>query len=434
MTDRVNLVDAYDNRSVVAKLVNMEERISGAESSIEKTVEDGQTSIDTKVSNGATRINSLMTDLKDIKTEATAAASTAETATATANAAVTKAEDASATIAANVTACANAAADSQGYAITGKLHDGTAVNSADYLQKLTQTTADAAKTSASQASGYAESASNSATAASQNAASAEASAKAASTSETNAKASADAAAASAKTVTPEAFVQVEGAQTVTGAKALTNTGNTIKVASRSTAATSEDVINFGDINAVNGEYNMLVHREGDEPVNGTKVLSSAVICMNSQKVNYQSTRLHSFDAPMRPTGSPLYFALIFAGAESVIKIFHLYVLATRDSSTGEWTVTPSVYGSSIGSYIDSSYTDIRVGVRYPRYVQASSTNTVEFYFSHYGSSYNQCDSVTVLAANSHGGDPLVLSHVNEVVSKPVEADTSDYKYTEVLLS
>ena len=39
MTERVNLVDAYSNRSVVAKLVNMEERISGAETSVEASAE-----------------------------------------------------------------------------------------------------------------------------------------------------------------------------------------------------------------------------------------------------------------------------------------------------------------------------------------------------------------------------------------------------------
>ena len=36
---RTNLVDAYDNRSVVAKLVSMEERISGAETSVEASAE-----------------------------------------------------------------------------------------------------------------------------------------------------------------------------------------------------------------------------------------------------------------------------------------------------------------------------------------------------------------------------------------------------------
>ena len=40
MTERINLVDAYDNRSVVAKLANMEKRISGAETSIEASVEE----------------------------------------------------------------------------------------------------------------------------------------------------------------------------------------------------------------------------------------------------------------------------------------------------------------------------------------------------------------------------------------------------------
>ena len=41
---RTNLVDAYDNRSVVAKLVNMEERISGAETSVEASAEAAATS------------------------------------------------------------------------------------------------------------------------------------------------------------------------------------------------------------------------------------------------------------------------------------------------------------------------------------------------------------------------------------------------------
>ena len=44
MTERVNLVDAYSNRSVVAKLVNMEERISGAETSVEASAEAAATS------------------------------------------------------------------------------------------------------------------------------------------------------------------------------------------------------------------------------------------------------------------------------------------------------------------------------------------------------------------------------------------------------
>ena len=44
MSERINLVDAYDNRSVVAKLANMEKRISGAESSIEASVEEAASS------------------------------------------------------------------------------------------------------------------------------------------------------------------------------------------------------------------------------------------------------------------------------------------------------------------------------------------------------------------------------------------------------
>lgn len=428
MTERVNLVDAYDNRSVIAKMVSMEERISGAENSIEKTVEDGQTSIDSKVSNGAAQINSLMSDLKDIKTEATAAASTAETATATANAAVTKAESASATIAANVTTSVNAAADAKGYATTGVLHDGTAVNSAEYFQKLTQTAADQASASASSASASAASAIQTAA----QAASSEINAK---TSESNAAASATAAAESAAAVDKGNFVQVSGGvqQAITGEKIFSDG---IKVPNRETEATDNDVINFHDINSSSGPFNNLVHRTGVQTITGETTLTSAVISMAAKKVHYNDSRLHAFDTVMRSSGSPLYFSLIFATAESEIKLFLLCLLGVRNTDTGEWTITPSIRGSSIGTYSDTSNStkQVAVGVRYPKYVGTSGTNVIEMYFAHSAGSYNQYASLTVLAANSHGGSELPLTFANEVVDKPVEDDDSEYKYTEVKLS
>ena len=427
MTERVNLVDAYDNRSVIAKMVSMEERISGAEDSIEKTVKDGQTSIDSKVTNGVTQINTLMSDLKDIKAEATAAASTAETATATANGAVTKAESASATIAADITTSVNAAADAKGYATTGVLHDGTAVNSAEYFQKLTQTAADQASASASSASASAASAIQTAA----QAASSEINAK---TSESNAAASATAAAESAAGVDKSNFVQVLGGvqQVITGEKIFSDG---IKVPNRETEATDNDVINFHDINSSSGPFNNLVHRTGAQTITGETALTSAVICMAAKKVHYNQSRLHAFDTMMKSAGSPLYFSLIFATAESEIKIFLLHLSGVRDTDTGEWTITPSIRGSSIGTYSDNyaSTKLITIGVRYPKYVEESGTNAIELYFAHSGDSYNQHVSVTVLAAEAHGGSELPLTFISEVVSVP-KNDDSSYKYTEVTLS
>ena len=269
MTERVNLVDAYDNRSVVAKLVNMEERISGAESSIEKTVEDGQTSIDTKVSAGVTKINSLLTGLDDTISKAEAAASTAETAS-------TKAEAAAKSVDEDIVAANNAVLDAQGYVTTGKLHDGTVVASADSIAKSCETFADQASKAMSQAQTAASAASAGATNAKTSEANAKksetnastyldtvkASADAAAVSETNAAASATKAQEIADSMDVSNMVDLSSEQTVTGTKYLTSTSNTLKVASRKSSAGITDVLNSGDMNTVNGSYNNLVHRKG----------------------------------------------------------------------------------------------------------------------------------------------------------------------------
>jgi hypothetical protein len=269
MTERVNLVDAYDNRSVIAKMVSMEERISGAEDSIEKTVEDGQTSIDSKVDTGVTKINSLLTGLDDTIAKAEAAAATAETAS-------TKAETAAKSVDEDIVAANNAVIDAKAYATTGILHDGTAVTSADNIAKSCETYADTASKSATAASASATAAAASQTAAGQMAASAETSAKdasgyldtvkasadAAATSETNAAASEAKAQAIADSMDVSNMVTLADTQTVTGAKFLTSTANTFKAASRSSKASAGDVLNAGDINTVNGSYNNLIHRTG----------------------------------------------------------------------------------------------------------------------------------------------------------------------------
>ena len=274
MTERVNLVDAYDNRSVVAKLVNIEERISGAESSIEKTVEDGQTSIDTKVSNGVTKINSLLTGLDDTIAKAEAAASTAETAS-------TKAETAAKSVDEDIVAANNAVLDAQGYATTGKLHDGTAVTSASNIAKSCETYADTASKAVTQAQASATAAAASQTAAGQNAASAETSAKdasgyldtvkasadAAAVSETNAAASATKAQEIADSMNVDNFVDISTAQNISGVKTMTGL-NVIQLAnwaSAKTQAVPAKQIMSTSVGGLN-----LVHRSSYEPISGIK--------------------------------------------------------------------------------------------------------------------------------------------------------------------
>ena len=72
MTERVNLVDAYDNRSVVSKLVNMEERISGAETSVEASAEAAASS----ASKAAVSQTAAKTSEANAKASADAAAAT----------------------------------------------------------------------------------------------------------------------------------------------------------------------------------------------------------------------------------------------------------------------------------------------------------------------------------------------------------------------
>ena len=72
MTERVNLVDAYDNRSVVAKLVSMEERISGAETSVEASAEAAASS----ASKAAVSLAAAKTSEANAKASADTAAAT----------------------------------------------------------------------------------------------------------------------------------------------------------------------------------------------------------------------------------------------------------------------------------------------------------------------------------------------------------------------
>ncbi len=68
---RINLVDAYDNRSVVSKLVSMEERISGAEKSVEASAEAAASSA-SAAADSQTAAKTSATDAKASADEAAA--------------------------------------------------------------------------------------------------------------------------------------------------------------------------------------------------------------------------------------------------------------------------------------------------------------------------------------------------------------------------
>ena len=229
MTDRINLVDAYSNRSVIAKLASMEDRIAAAEG-VEKTAEDA-----------VKKIESLVDGIGDTVAKADAAAKTAAEASAKADEASSKASAASATIEKSVAKAETAAETAE-----------TASAAATEKAGKAETSAESAAASAAAVSGYADAAKASATAAS---------------------VSADEAKKAAASVSPETLVDLTSTQTVIGQKTMQNTGNRIRVANAELPTLNEaDVLNSHDINAVNGACNDLVHRSGDalETVKGKK--------------------------------------------------------------------------------------------------------------------------------------------------------------------
>jgi hypothetical protein len=56
-----------------------------------------------------------------------------------------------------------------------------------------------------------------------------------------------------------------------------NTSNTLKVAGHSSVLTGNDVLSAKDIMTANGDANNLVHRSGNEPVNGIKTFNNAIV-------------------------------------------------------------------------------------------------------------------------------------------------------------
>ncbi len=236
MSDRINLVDAYSNRSVVAKLAKMEDEINGAQDSIstqtesftklaDKKTEAVNTAGDTAVSkveatrdsvvnavttagtqavadvnsasaSGVKQVQDLLDGLDETVAKAEAAATTAEQASKTADEASDKAEAAAKSVDDDVIAAANAVVDAKAYATTGVLHDGTTVTSADAIEKQCETIASQVDAKVrqtaiyeAQAETWASEAVSSAQEADSSASKAKASESVCATSETNAKAS-----------------------------------------------------------------------------------------------------------------------------------------------------------------------------------------------------------------------------------------------------
>ena len=71
-------------------------------------------------------------------------------------------------------------------------------------------------------------------------------------------------------------VASSGSLAVNGPLTASNTGNSLKVANHDSVLTSNDVLSAKDINTPNGDANSLVHRSGDEEVNGVKSFLSTL--------------------------------------------------------------------------------------------------------------------------------------------------------------
>ena len=69
---------------------------------------------------------------------------------------------------------------------------------------------------------------------------------------------------------------ISGAVNVTGPVNANNVQNVIKVASHHSVLTSEDVLNAADIMTANGSANNLLHRIGNETVNGIKTFTDPI--------------------------------------------------------------------------------------------------------------------------------------------------------------
>ena len=111
------------------------------------------------------------------------------------------------------------------------------------------------------------------------------------------------------------IVNTTGAQTISGAKTFSgsttftgkvtasNTGNSLKVANHNSVLTSNDVLSAKDINTPNGDANNLLHRSGNEGVDGTKEFTGNVQFDAKCQLNSSNPYLRICDTGLPTKGS-----------------------------------------------------------------------------------------------------------------------------------
>jgi hypothetical protein len=194
------------------------------------------------------------------------------------------------------------------------------------------------------------------------AASAETSAKDASGYLDTVKASADAASASASAAAQSAIdadaaaasidasnlVTLTSEQTISGLKDFTNTGNILRVASRTTSVSNTDVLNSNDIAAINGKYNNLMHRSNGsslEAAYGAKALSlhdisqtnSAHTMMVSNPTSYSMTMTSLYTLSYTSYADKRWRMLFTIRSTMGYVVVEAFARAVKDKTSGSAT-------------------------------------------------------------------------------------------------
>lgn len=451
MSDRINLVDAYSNRSVVAKLAKMEDEINGAEDSISQQTKDFEKMADTKVASITTagdtavsrveatrdsvvssvtqagtqavadvnsagasavqQVQDLLDGLDATVAKAEAAATTAEQASKTADEASDKAEAAAKSVDDDVVAAANAVVDAKAYATTGILHDGTTVTSADAIEKQCETLVSQAENYAESAGQIRDEAQEYATKAGEYAGNAQSSFVDAQIYAEKAKASESACQASAT----EAAASATSAGTYAGQCLTYSQACAQSAESAKTWAQSLNPDNLVDLST-------------DQTIGGSKEFEAISGRMGQMEaiINYSSDTIKVCDIKgWKGIGYPLYFSFLCATPnETGIFTFSLSMTAKDEN-----VVTGSVTGSLFT--LAQSYTGFRVYLKYPKsFTTGLSTVDVSLYVAHYGASYKTQEMKPILlSAMDHYGKKLDMDWAYEKtdVASITPADDDDWK-------
>lgn len=157
------------------------------------------------------------------------------------------------------------------------------------------------------------------------------------------------------------IVNTTGAQSISGAKTFTgsttisgtltapNTSNSLKVADHSEVLTGNDVLSAKDIMTANGDANNLVHRSGNEPVSGLKLISNAYINHSAMPVSPTITPL----LQIPNTSGVLRKALFLCVGEAGLKCMYLRI----DTSDGIRVMERGSSGITLDITLDVALTD-----------------------------------------------------------------------------